>query len=409
MSVSTVKILEILESYNVHPYDDEVDVPLGGIGEIEEGETVYAMNVEGLGEIKGRRAKLSWSPNIEDDRILEWLKELETVKENPVEWFRTKGLDFPNGSPNPPEPHCAWYCPIHFFGHGWGIYIREKCILSRALLIAARVDWSQVYIPKPEWVRDLLRCAFYEFFFHEFFHHKVESLGLRLLVATGQDRYRPYKKNVYHRTLNTIDCLEESLANADSFRRLDEPRYDNLLDRAIRDGFRAHLRASFRAQPPGYAQAVNFISPEKNSQGLYELQSQVRDGTLKPNRASVDWEIAPNMITGLKDITDNIYLILPDHAQPLFPTGWISPGPTVSSSDLEDALISHYGYLRVPGGKGSHVKLAKSGAKTIIIPGNRPVLSPGIVKQALQAIGPYSFQMLPELLQGKLTMISWRS
>jgi hypothetical protein len=36
----------------------------------------------------------------------------------------------------PPEPHCAWYCPIHFFGHGWGIYIRESCILSTAMDIA---------------------------------------------------------------------------------------------------------------------------------------------------------------------------------------------------------------------------------------------------------------------------------
>ena len=40
----------------------------------------------------------------------------------------------------PPEPHCAWYCPIHFFGHGWGIYIRESCILSHTKDIASFVN-----------------------------------------------------------------------------------------------------------------------------------------------------------------------------------------------------------------------------------------------------------------------------
>jgi hypothetical protein len=48
------------------------------------------------------------------------------------------------------------------------------------------------------------------------------------------------------------------------------------------------------------------------------------------------------------------------------------------------------------------VKLAKPGTKPIILPGNRSTLSPGVVKQVLDAIGGYPISRLPDLLEGKL-------
>ena len=108
------------------------------------------------------------------------------------------------------------------------------------------------------------------------------------------------------------------------------------------------------------------------------------------------------MITALADITDDIYVVLPRGARPIFRATSVDPGATVSSRVLEGALTRHYGYRAVPGGKGSHVKLAKPGAPTIIIPGNRPVLSPGVVKHALESVGGYPISRLPDLLDGKL-------
>ncbi len=69
---------------------------------------------------------------------------------------------------------------------------------------------------------------------------------------------------------------------------------------------------------------------------------------------------------------------------------------------MENALRKHHGYEAVPGGKGSHVKLKKSGSPTIILPGNRPALSPGVVKHALSAIGGFPLKRLPDLLAGRL-------
>jgi len=136
--------------------------------------------------------------------------------------------------------------------------------------------------------------------------------------------------------------------------------------------------------------------------GLYILQSQIPDGALATTTPEGHWSVAPNMITALADITDDIYVVLPRGVRPIFRPTSLDPGATVSTGALVGALTRHYGYEYVPGGKGSHVKLKKPGAQTIIVPGNRPVLSPGVVKHALEAIGGYPISRLPELLEGRL-------
>jgi predicted RNA binding protein YcfA (HicA-like mRNA interferase family) len=265
-----------------------------------------------------------------------------------------------------------------------GIYIRESCILSHIIDIAPFVHWPSVRAPRWEIARQLLRSASYVFFLHEQFHHKVESLGLRLLIATGTDRYRPYKTNVYRRTFLTPDCLEESLANAESYRRLSERRYVRRVEPAIRDGLRDYLKASIPLQPPGYQEGLHYFSEPPYRDGLYRLQSQTLEGVTPRTIPAGYWSVAPNMITALADITDDIYVVLPRNARPLFRPTSVDPGATVSSRALEGALMKHHGYRPVAGGKGSHVKLAKPEAPTIVLPGNQPVLSPGVVKHALR-------------------------
>jgi hypothetical protein len=50
------------------------------------------------------------------------------------------------------------------------------------------------------------------------------------------------------------------------------------------------------------------------------------------------------------------------------------------------------------------VKLKKPGAPTIMLAGNRPVLSPGLVKHALEALGGHPVSRVPDLLAGRLTI-----
>ena len=111
------------------------------------------------------------------------------------------------------------------------------------------------------WDGNLNRLYGFKFVFRpRQFHHKVESLGFRLLIATGSDRYRPYKANVYRPSFLRPECLEESLANAESYLRLSEAHYRKRHDKPILDGLRIFLKEGFSLQPPGYAEAVEYLS-----------------------------------------------------------------------------------------------------------------------------------------------------
>jgi hypothetical protein len=52
----------------------------------------------------------------------------------------------------------AWYQPIHFFGHDWGIFIREDCVKRTALMIARFVKGSEV---SEDLLKALYRAATY--------------------------------------------------------------------------------------------------------------------------------------------------------------------------------------------------------------------------------------------------------
>jgi hypothetical protein len=200
----------------------------------------------------------------------------------------------------------------------------------------------------------------------------------------------------------TSDCLEESLANSESYRRLSEPHYARRVDAAIAEGLRKYLLASFRLQPPGYREGANYIKEGRYRPALYRLLSQAMDGSLTPATPPRHWTIAPNVIKTLRGIQDEIYVILPIGAKPIFPIAGVRPGYTASTDEIAKALIKYHGYFEASGGKGSHRKLTKEGAPNVHLPGNRKVVSPGVTKQVLRTLGGFPLSRLPDLLSGKL-------
>ena len=415
MSKTVDNALSVLRAHGIDPYESEDDVAdLPEVGTIEEGEMVYTTSIKdvlskALNEPPQTAAREwdRWEPDTDDERLHEWWRKIRELIR------ASEGQDGPRFSRpwreqetyEAPEPLCAWYSPIHYFGHGWGIYIRESCIFHVALDIAAHVNWAAVMassLPPAEIMRQLLRSAFYVFFLHEQFHHKVESLGFRLLVTTGTDRYRPYKTKVYRPSFLRATCLEETLANAESYRRLTEERYKDRHAPEMLEAVQAYLAWSIPKQPPGYAQGMNYVAATPYRRGLYTLQSQVLDGSLTLTTPATHWSVAPDVITSLMSIDADIYVILPVGARPIFRAGSIDPGATASTAQLTSALTRHYGYSQAPGGNGSHVKLVKPNVPNIHLPGNRPVVSPGMVKQVLGVFGGYPLSRLPDLLRGQL-------
>jgi hypothetical protein len=223
-----------------------------------------------------------------------------------------------------PEPNCAWYCPVHFFGEQWGIYIREDCILQVAERIVEHTqDRSFVDPGTPLQLLQLLRASLYLLYLHEAFHHKVESFGFRLLVTTGEDHYWRYKENVYKPTFLTNDCLEESLANAESYRRIGEPPYTQHFGPAITKILPGFLKHSFTRQPAGYAQAVGYLTDEQFYTGVFELQTQVLEGKLNrvpPGRHPNEvWQIVADTMVPSMAVDGQIFLVSPEGAGRMFP------------------------------------------------------------------------------------------
>jgi predicted RNA binding protein YcfA (HicA-like mRNA interferase family) len=403
---NTDELLEILRSYNIQPYEEELpESP--EVGMLNENESIYQLRM-------GPRENLEVWPGEEESRLREWRNELRSIildsegaeraiakpRKSVGDAIEDWGVWPPRR--RSPEPRCAWYCPLHFYGHGWGIYIREECILAAALDIARFINWKRLSeVSSQEQESRLLRAAFYVFFLHEQFHHKVESLGFRLLVSTGGDRYRPYKNNIYRPSLGTPFCLEESLANADSYLRLSERRYSKRLSPPVSQGLRNYLKDSFPRQAPGYAEAIHYLNSDRFQDTLNDLQSMVRDCDL-PARSSAGWSIAPGMTTALMNIESDLYVVLPKGARPLFRPLVVDPGHTVSTDEMVKALEKHWGYELVAGGKGSHVKLKKNGANNIHLKGAQKTLSPGLVRQVLRELGGYAISQLSDVLEGKV-------
>ena len=270
------------------------------------------------------------------------------------------------------------------------------------------VNWREVaHLSLKDVVLQVRNSCFYYVYFHEQFHHKVESLGFRTLLTTQRDTYRRYKSHVYRPTYLTSDCLEESLANADAYNRFSEKRYRDRLDREVILAIRAYAKDEMAMSPPGYQEGLRYIIKGRFKLGLQELHCQLVEATPKPTRLKpFMWDIAPKMITGLMNIETEIYTVVKSGTSSIFSSSF-DPKYTTSSRNLEKALTKHWGYSKTPKqGKGSHVKYQRQsshGTSTIVLSGNRQDLPMKDIKDAIEAVsGRRDLSLLPQLLEGTI-------
>lgn len=203
---------------------------------------------------------------------------------------------------------CAWYQPMHFFGNDWGIYIRRRCIFHR-------MEETARFLPAgtpitPALLTALYRGAFASFFLHEQFHHKVESLGIRLHVIQRRSAYQAYKAVVYRPTWGTDDNLEEALATADSYQRLGDDPYGPWIGKLVLDALWEYYEWSVPGNPPGYRRAARYFDWAAFDQAEDQLQAQFDEATLKPTRNPRDWYFATRMMQSMFKVTDRLWEIV---------------------------------------------------------------------------------------------------
>lgn len=286
---------------------------------------------------------------------------------------------------------CAWYQPIHFHGPGWGIFIYDDCITDVARHLYDRLSRPPLTVGL---AKALLRAGFATLFLHEQYHHKTESLGLRLHVVEQASRYVPYFRTVYASAVGTDDLLEEGLANADAFLRLDTAPYTTWLGPTLKRLTRSYLKASFRASPPAYGLASGLLDREPFDRAEELFKAQVQEASLTPARPVDDFAIATRLNQSMFAVNQNIWTVASRGATPLMP---IRPGASVPLSrvDLEKALVREGFTYRSDRGKGSHRVYQRDGSPIIVLAHGKE-LSPVVLRNTAKALGFRNAQELVE-------------
>jgi predicted RNA binding protein YcfA (HicA-like mRNA interferase family) len=307
---------------------------------------------------------------------------------------------------------CAWYQPIHYFGHSWGIYMRQDCILRQSMQLLRRVG-SAFFKGGSNWelLVKLISASATLYFLHEHYHHKVECFGFRMHVAQKKSVYLPYKEHIYKKYMNPKSdlCLEEALANADSFRRLKDQPYKDTLGNHLRTACENYLHAQFLRAPKGYRRAQDFLKRHPSGKIEFQeadflakenlLQATMQECLVAPTGVSDDWGIASHMMRSTFTHASDIKFIVPPGHRPIYRSG-LSPAYSCSTRDMKD-IYTREGYVEDSGGgKGSHTKYRK-GNKVQIIPEHK-TMPKGIINKLLKDLdSDYKLEDLPRLKRGK--------
>ena len=295
----------------------------------------------------------------------------------------------PGGGTPPPVlvDALAWYQPIHYFGHAWGIYIRETAVFELAAYLLEAMPEGRRF--DPDVVLGAVRTGLGVLYLHEAFHHRMESFAIGIETVEQTKIYCPYHDRVFKplRAQGSDDLLEEALATAESYRRLREDVYRRSIPADLRKAARRQLSTWFASLPPGYRRAGVFLSDGPFESALHQLCCQIDEAAIFPDRTPTEWRLASQMLRSIFNYKATTWVVVPIGQEPLVP--WFGRDEiaalSVSTRDLVKALQAKYGYELVAGGK--HQKLVKPGMPTIPIPSNREALSYPVLKSVANALG----------------------
>lgn len=283
----------------------------------------------------------------------------------------------------------AWYTPIHYFGLGSAIYIKESAVFDVAAAILNRLPEPDRADPTN--VMGACRAAMSVLYLHEAYHHKIESLAIRLEIVERAQRYLPYSKGVYIPLIkqDSDDVLEEALACAQMYRRFRSERlYHRGVPKSVRTATVAMLPEWFRTLPPSYGEAGRYIEDQTFGVAEYMLMSQVQEAAIAPRRAAAEWSLAPHLCRGLLNCQRITHVLVPTGQHPILP--WIGQAPALPSISSRKAIrhLEDQGWKIDRGrGKGSHIRLKHVGKPSLTIPANRESLSPRVLKSIADALG----------------------
>ncbi len=315
---------------------------------------------------------------------------------DPIPWnpYAGEAIDPPSGPwqpdlPPPPPDVLGFYLPFHRFfrprSHQqvWGIYLFASAIAEFGSWIHHETGGR---IP----LRSCRKVAQSFVYWHEFFHHRAESLVTRLEVAAGGERaYLGRVRRKFTTGLSKGECREEALAEgfalykvrAETFKKI-EPA----LNRIDRQALMLALRKYCKATGPPYSAGVALEDRGKFETELNILSEDYRREDLYDPRTLEHqaWLSVPHTTRGIKTVRQSFWYIWDLPGLPVHPD--IHPWTRVKARDLL-ALATRQGFEKVSQ-RGSHVKMKSPGGVTIIVPVHRGRdISTGVAAKILKQIG----------------------
>lgn len=268
----------------------------------------------------------------------------------------------------------AWYQAHHLFTEdAWGIYVDAAkldeltCSLSQDLRLEGIRGGVDALAAK---------LAVGLVLEHEHFHAKLEAALTWAELHAGHGKYRRYKSGVYAALRGTDAWLEEALANYWSWTWFSTEtmlaELGGILAPAQREAMTRVVDAVLDLAPAGYRRWRDGRDREV-WRTLATQAMQGRPGLLPPG---IGLPLEPSLREALPfdyHATD-VPLRFVGHGQVAHRL--LSSPATLnrpSRRELRRALMRHYGYAPVPGGKGSHEKFKGSNGQMFPLPQRDPV------------------------------------
>jgi hypothetical protein len=156
---------------------------------------------------------------------------------------------------------CSWYQPYHVLPDTkWGIHIRFSSWIKATSLFHSEEPHLTSRL------NNSIVAAFLYIYVHGIFHYAIENvISLMELDIEKPIVYNDYYTNKYLQTFNTLDCLEESLANAYLYENASECHID-----------KEYLKNLLLNQENAYANFLTYTDTEF-LKGCIKLISLVKD------------------------------------------------------------------------------------------------------------------------------------
>ena len=221
-----------------------------------------------------------------------------------VEWPSHAGAPWYQFGSYPTPDAFAFYLPFHRYPEScWGIYVTPEGVLFYAAEIASRTGTLSI--------AQCCVVARLFLYYHEFFHHVVESFATRLEVDRRQPLYVGPFETLYRAQWKAGDVDEEALANGYALQRVKKTLAGKWSKMARREAMDA-LVDIVAGMAFGYERGATLVAETAHVNARCEFAEKnyaAYDGSR--SKRSAIWLSADNMFRGLENVKTQAWYLVP--------------------------------------------------------------------------------------------------